>query len=169
MSESMVPMGCKLEKVVSRDGSRHVLQHPFVKDGVLYATDGVMGVAVDGVKLSDGRVPVKALRDSRNVAKGERGHLREADGWIEVGDDVKVRRRGEDSKYPMMDLVFPSVERDRSMRINGARLIRLIQAMGGGDITFHFTQDDVSAPLCLTSEVEGFNVRGVIMPLRERK
>ena len=183
-----IAKGAKVEKVASKDRSRPVLAHLFVREGdepgsgTLEATDSYALVRVP-VELDEGDtagfVTSATLTEARKGAVGGEVELT-VNGSVSYrtkeGGEVSATRP-EPGKFPDTAQLFPSELSTFEVGLNPKLLLGLAEAMGSADrVKLTFARKSGSSVACdsdplrpilvepLTGGVDGAN--GILMPVR---
>ena len=172
-----VPPEAKLEKVCIKDDARYALANPFydAEAKCIVATNGhalaIVPVEIhDSEQVSDGYIPVDALKESRRQ-KVLKGNLIVDDKTVKIVDGPTYDRP-EGGQFPTWRKVYPSGSPVFALTINPQLLLNLAHAMGAGRkgaefVTLFFSEDATGGPSNTTGiAVMGPNgAYGTIMPV----
>lgn len=171
----------KVESAVSKDGTRTAINHPFIRDGRLIATDGriLASVPIEGLEpeaqaeLEGKKLPIEALKAARKV-----GGTREENSRLNLTDDNRCEVAGGASfplpeqlpEAPFLGAILPARkhpdEEDAfAVTLDVALITRLSEALGDQNITFIFTKGDAMKMVTMLPESRN-GAFGLIMPRR---
>lgn len=173
----------KIESAVSKDATRPAINHPYIRDGRLIATDGriLASIPIEGVEheeqteLEGKKLPAEALKAARKV-----GGNKEEFSRLNVTDDNRCEVAG-GASFPLPDLLpeAPKVAEIVSARkhlheedsfavtLDVALVSKLAEALGDQNITFIFPKEEPAGIITMLPESRN-GAFGLIMPRRTR-
>jgi DNA polymerase III sliding clamp (beta) subunit (PCNA family) len=175
----IIPAKYKPEFCVSRDASRQIITHLYLRRNFLYATDGKTAVQIQ-VTLEDddvdGFIPISVLKEVRSVQKRKRnGRFTPAELHISCKADklsfnsrfglIEIKRENP-GNYPEMKHVMgpTAVVKKSTVALNVKRLYAIAEALGQEEVTLSFSDSD---PIIVTPSGTNLTAtHAVLMPSR---
>jgi DNA polymerase III sliding clamp (beta) subunit (PCNA family) len=186
----IVHKSAKVEKAASKDSTRPVLQHLYLRagkdagEGTLEATDSYMLVRVP-VTMEDGDtegfLPASALTEARKAADRYTSEVHVgANGSIEYGTKdggTVTLARPEPGKFPDTAQLFPGELSTFEVGVNPKLLLAAAEAMGCETIRLSFARKRESSIECDSDPLRPITVRplngttspdavAIVMPIR---
>lgn len=171
----------KIESAASKDGTRTAINHPFIRDGRLIATDGriLASIPIEGLEkeqeaeLDGKKLPIEALKGARKV-----GGAREENSRLSLTEDNRCEIAG-GASFPLPELLpeapevaeiisarkHPDEEDAFAVTLDVALIAKLSEALGDQNITFIFTKGEPLRMVTMLPENSN-GAFGLIMPRR---